>query len=334
MQIQSTAFGCELAVPETLEEDSAYFSADQMSEARAYFDRYGYVVIRGLVPLDLVAQVQSAFDDELRRSRAPILRQKNMRYERNSFDGAGFLQNPIFNIQDIERRPFTAFKTAAFNVLASAAIARVLEALLGGPSRLIQSMYFQAPAGTWPHQDSYYQDSARGLGRCVAGWFALEDIKAEAGRFYVCPRSHVDMPVVRNEGANNFADGHENYKQLMAEAIKDHGFEIKAPYMAAGDVLFWSSLTVHGSLTAALPDQSRISMTAHYLRDDEEMLQFHSHIRAQPKTSHNGMVVSLLHDQNRLANRVMRTAAFYLPGPYNFARRHAIRMLIARRRHR
>ncbi len=54
-------------------------------------------------------------------------------------------------------------------------------------------MFFEAPAGTRAHQDSYDPDSAARLGGCIAGWFAPEDIDAGAGRFYVCPGSHSSL---------------------------------------------------------------------------------------------------------------------------------------------
>ena len=159
-----------------------------------------------------------------------MLRQKNMRYEMNSFTAAGFLDNPIFNIQDLQTRSLGTFKSAVLDVLTSPELARVTAALLGGTrSKVVQSMFFEAPAGTWAHQDSYYQDSAAGLGGAVAGWFALEDIHADAGRFFVCPRSHKSMAIVRNEGTNSFADGHERYKQTMAGMIRSGELTLTAP---------------------------------------------------------------------------------------------------------
>src|SRR5688572_24520471 len=125
-------------------------------------------------------KVLSGFAAELRPSKTPILRQKNMRYERNAYDSFGRLTNPIFNIQDFEQGRFPEFRGAALNLLTSPAVQGAVAALLDAPTqagsvKMIQSMFFEAPAGTWAHQDSYYQDSAGRLGGSVAGWFALED---------------------------------------------------------------------------------------------------------------------------------------------------------------
>ena len=328
----TTPIGTTMHVPEAIDEDDPGFHPDQMAQARLFYDMQGYVVLRGLISPAACARVRSLFEADVRHSRVPVLRQKTMRYERNVLDADGFLNNPIFNVQDLGSRSLGAFRRAVLDVLTHGATARATAALLGSErTKLIQSMFFEAPAGTWAHQDSYYQDSAEGLGGCVAGWFALEDIDAGAGRFYVCPGSHRSMSPLRNEGEYNFATGHLAYQAAMLETMRANDLTMTAPYLAAGDVLFWNSLTVHGSLPASRPGVSRTSLTAHYLREGDAMLQFHSRIRAQHTTTHNGMTVGLLHDQDRLHNRLVREVAFHAPGPYMLARRMALRAVLARR---
>ncbi len=327
-----TPIGTTLRIPETIAEDATYFAPEAIAQALTYYEDQGYVVLRQLIPRELCARVRAAFAADARASTVPVLRQKTMRYERHSFDADGFLDNPIFNVQDLATREYGGFRAAALDILAHPTTARATAALLRGErAKLIQSMFFEAPAGTWAHQDSYYQDSASGLGGCVAGWFALEDIDAGAGRFWICPGSHRSMSPLRNEGALNFATGHQTYQQAMLEAVRAHGLPWSAPCLEAGDVLFWNSLTVHGSLPASRRGVSRASLTAHYLREDDAMLQFHARIRRQETTTHNGMTVGLLHDQNRSANRLLRQAAFHFPKPYMTARRVALAALLAKR---
>ncbi len=332
MLTTTTPTGAALRIPETLNEDQPSFLPNDMAGAREFYDAEGYVVLRGLIPAELCVRARARFDASVRASKIPILRQKNMRYERNEFDADGFLTNPIFNVQDLGSRSLGGFRDAVLDILTHGATAAATAALLGAERvKLIQSMFFEAPAGTWAHQDSYYQDSAAGLGGCVAGWFALEDIDAGAGRFYVCPGSHRSMAPLRNAGAHNFATGHHVYQQAMLEAIRDHGLACSAPFLRTGDVLFWNSLTVHGSLPSSRPGVSRSSLTAHYLREGDAMLQFHSRIRNQDMKLHGDMKVGLLHDQDRRLNRAVREVAFHLPGIYAAARRMAMRAVIVRR---
>jgi phytanoyl-CoA hydroxylase len=219
--------GRSVQLPETLTEDSSYFDLSEIDAALAYYETDGYVVIRGMLPKTACDKARDAFN-AVRHSRIPILRQKNMRYERNLFDKDGLLSNPIFNVQDLHPARFGNFKNAALDILASKAVADTTGAILGGTTKLVQSMFFEAPAGTWAHQDSYYQDSSEKIGDCVAGWFALEDINARAGRFYVCPGSHRHMEVLRNEGELNFASGHKRYQKSIIEAVKAGNFELRA----------------------------------------------------------------------------------------------------------
>jgi phytanoyl-CoA hydroxylase len=331
----STPLGTAVDIPNSASEDRPYFQPGEMDEAVRYYRREGYVVIRGLLQPELCDAIRAAFGTEVRPSPTPILRQKNMRYERNNFDQDGFLSNPIFNVQDLDARRFGSFKYSAMLGVTQQRVAEMTAALIGaGPTKLIQTMFFEAPVGTWAHQDSYYQDSAAGLGRCVAGWYALEDVDAAAGRFYVCPRSHELVPLLRNAGELDFATGHDNYRHAVLETMRRHGLELRSPYMGKGDVLFWSSLTVHGSFAPAGRGRSRASLTAHYLPREDEMLQFHTRIRRQKVVSLNGMPVAQLHDQNVLRNRLVRDIAATVPGPYAALRKLAMQGLFLVGKHR
>lgn len=165
----TTPVGTAIRLPENRREDRLYFGIDELDAAARYYADEGYVVLRGLIPHEGCDDLLTVFDREVRWSRHMILRQRNMRYERNVFDVDGFLANPIFNVHDLETRTFAAFKIAALDILTGDGVARVAGTLLGERVKLVQSMFFEGSVGTWAHQDSYYQDGAE-IGRCVAGW--------------------------------------------------------------------------------------------------------------------------------------------------------------------
>jgi len=305
----------------------------ELLDARSHFDAEGYVVLRGLIEPWKCDAVLANFDREVRQSKVPILRQKEMTYEANRFNSDGFLENPIFNIQDLETRRFGSFKKATLDLVTDPKVSATVSRLLGDVQvKVIQSMFFEAPAGTWAHQDSYYQDSSTKLGGAVAGWFALEDIHEGSGRFYVCPGSHRNTPVIRNAGRFSIAGGHALYKEAVAELIRSEQCTVYAPALSKGDVLLWSSLTIHGSFSAELPGVSRQSITAHYLPDGEEMLQFHSRLRPQNMIINNGMRVGTLHDQDKVRNRIVRDLAFRFPGLYRAARSSALKLVLGKQR--
>ncbi len=322
-------FGYDIDIPENVEEEPLNFTLNDLPDAAQFLDANGYAVVRDVLDPALCQSVRQAFDAEVRRSPTPILRQNNMRYERNSISEDGFVDNPIFNIQDLRSGEFEQFRTAALDILTHPSVRRIASALLAYDEiKLIESMFFEAPAATWAHQDSYYQDSARELGKCVAGWFALEDIDAGAGRFWVSPGSHRLMPVVRNSGENRFSDHHDHYKHEVLEIAHNLQLTCKAPFLAAGDILFWNSLTLHGSLPASRRGVSRTSLTAHYLRRSDPMLQFHSRVRRQDLTDYRGLPVAVLHDQAKWNNQLVRELGFRFPHLYMAARKLALKAVV------
>src|SRR4029079_13400581 len=105
------------------------------------------------------------------------------------------------------------------------------------------------------------------------------------------------------------------YKRAVLAAAAEYALEWRVPWLSKGDVLFWNSRTIHGSLH---PDEhcatSRASLTAHYLRESDAMLQFHARIRSQKMKQHNGVAVGRLHDQDEWRNRLARFFAAHYPG--------------------
>lgn len=320
--------GGTIEIPESIAEDFAYFTLDQLDAAKTYFRMNGYVVIRNLISPEVCQRARQSFD-ETKHARIPILRQHNMRYERNTFNQQGHLVNPILNVQDLQTRPFGTFKNGVLDLVTSEPVRQAVTALVGDRPKVNQTMFFEGNAGggTWAHQDSYYQDSER-PGEAVAGWFALENIHPGAGRFFVFPRSHKWEPV-NNHGDYDVAFRHNAYKNHMLALTADK--EMRVPVMQQGDALFWSSLTIHGSLPTKDPRHSRCSITAHYLRQDDDEIQFHRRIKVLKLARHHGMIVNRLHDQDEIHNRIIRTAFFYAPGTMAWMRETAIKMLSYRK---
>ncbi|MCA2967834.1 MAG: hypothetical protein INH43_04900 [Acidobacteriaceae bacterium] len=58
------------------------------------------------------------------------------------------------------------------------------------------------------------------------------------------------------------------YTSALAEILKsDLAEQVKIPEMRAGDVLFWNSRLIHGSIAGQDPSRSRLSLTAHHIPD-------------------------------------------------------------------
>lgn len=322
--------GRSLEVAGSAADDDPYFTVDQADELRAYFAEQGYVVVRGLVPPERCAAAIAAFDDEVRPFGGHIYRQTTARPERHELTDRGFVRNPLLNVQSLDPRRFPRFRTAALGVLTSSDLQRAVTTLLGRPGTIVQSMYFEGNPATDPHQDTYYLD-ADPLGSMVAAWIAVEDIAAGAGRFWVCPGSHrVELPA--NAGDHEIGAHHDRYLSRVREVMAERPLPCRAPALAAGDVLFWSSRTVHGSLTTTDPDRSRRSFTAHFIPDGANFLQFQHRVRPLDPTSVNGVTVHRPKDLSRFRYRALFWAERTFPKSVALGKNLAIRAL-ARRAH-
>ena len=98
-------------------------------------------------------------------------------------------------------------------------------------------------------------------GSLIAAWIALEDIREEAGRFYVMPGSHE----IGDFGAKEPGVTLERWIKRVGDYVQQHRSYQFAPALRRGDVLLWNSRTVHGSLPTRDERYSRKSLTAHYI---------------------------------------------------------------------
>lgn len=316
--------GQTMTTPVGLNDDSPYFAPDA-TEIRSYYEAEGYVVIRGLIDPQVCDLANEAFEKEVKPSNNFIYRQQTSNPERHVFDQSGFMLNAIQNIQSIDPVCFPRFRKLGSDIVTSAKLQAILRTFYGEPAKMAQSMYFEGNLATWAHQDSYYLDSEK-IGAMVGAWFALEDIRPGAGRFFIYPRSHVS-DVVKNGGHYDIAFNHSRYKETVRRFIEERRFECRAPFMGKGDVLLWNAKTIHGSLETTQPAFSRRSFTSHYIPQSHRLLQFQSIIKPMRLKKINGMDVNHPKDQVSLKNRAILAAESRFPKPILALKKLAIKML-------
>jgi phytanoyl-CoA hydroxylase len=314
-----------IQVAEDVAADDPYATLVNGDEVRRYYADHGYVVVRGLVPAAVCDAARAAFVAEIKPYPGYLYRQASANPERHVLTPEGHVLNSLLNIQDVGRRRFPRFWEAGMAVVTAPSLQRAVASLLGEPGRVVQSMYFDGNPSTWAHQDTYYLD-ARPLGAMTAAWVALEPIHPGAGRFYVYPGSHrIDM--AKNGGDFDIAFNHDRYKALVLDVIRRKGLQCHAPALATGDVLFWSSRTIHGSLATTAPKYSRSSVTAHFIPRSAPFLQYQVRERALQLQTINGVEVHCPKDQDRWTKRAVMRFETLLPSPYKAAKRAAVKML-------
>jgi phytanoyl-CoA hydroxylase len=269
--------------------------------------------------------MRGVFDDEVKPFGGYIYRQASANPERHVLTEHGYMLNSILNVHAVDPRHFPTFRRCGTDLITVAAMQEAVRAILGEPGKIVQSMYFEGNPATWAHQDTYYLDSEK-LGLMVGAWIALEDIAPGAGRFFIYPRSHlVDLGL--NRGSLSIASNHVGYKQLVLDAIREHGLECRAPALNKGDVLFWSSKTIHGSMSTTQPERSRSSVTAHYIPVSTRFMQYQTRIKPLNISTINGMQVHTPKDLARPVQRLVMGLETRFPTAFTSLKRAAVRVV-------
>ncbi|MGK7931001.1 MAG: phytanoyl-CoA dioxygenase family protein [Microcystaceae cyanobacterium] len=253
-------------------ENDIYGTLTSVEDYRSYYQDKGYVIIRNLIDSNLCEQFKQAFYTTIKPHQGYFYRQVTGNPETHQFNSQGLIINALLNIQDLETRQFSEFKQLGLKILTDSQLHQILQGFFDEPAILVQSMFFEGNSETWPHQDTYYLDASN-LGKMVGIWIALEDINAAAGRFFIYPYSH-RLEISNNKRGMNIATQHHSYKQKVMETIKASHLKCYAPYLKQGDVLFWHSHTIHGSLKTEDFHLSRCSLTGHYIPQSNQLLQY------------------------------------------------------------
>jgi len=318
--------GTEVEIPEVAAQNSTTFDLIDLAGAKRYYEENGYVVVRGVVDPVVCDSIRNAFEKTVKRYPGYIYRQATANPEKNRINEHGFVMNPLLNLQSLSDVGFAPLKRQAVKAFASSPIKAINREIFSEEGKLVQSMYFEGNSETWPHQDTYYLDS-ESIGTMVGCWYALEDIDAGAGRFFVVPRSHrIDM--VKNGKNFDVAFNHGQYKELVKKILAEHQVEFRAPFLQKGDVLFWNSKTIHGSLRTTRPQFSRSSMTSHFIPASHRFLQFQSKIKPLNLREFDGMAFHCPKDMDRLSSRIVMGVETTFPKTFQMAKKLAIKALV------
>ena len=323
----TTPRGLPVSVPEALDEDpSPHFKISEAEKLTAYYREHGYVVVKSVIAPEICDAQRGLWDAEIKPFRGYIYRQATAKAEKHVFNDQGWVMNPILNLQSLDPRRFGRFRThATESVLTAAALRQIFTSLLREPPKIVQSMYFEGNSATWEHQDSYYLDSAV-RGQMAAAWIAMETIAARAGRFFVCPKSHL-IRLDEHGLHNNVAEHHDVYINSVVEKIKNLRLQIRAPVLEQGDVLFWNALTIHGSLDSQDPRCSRSSITCHAIPESHLFLSLQTRLLDVGTDSVNGARVYRPKDLAALKNRLIFQAETRFPSAFHWVKRAALKRL-------
>lgn len=143
--------------------------------------------------------------------------------------------------------------------LLDARLQECLTTLTGVEPLAVQTMlYFKPPGarGQALHQDQFYLRVKPG--ECMAAWLALDRCDIENGCMQMVPGSH-NLPLLCTEAADT-AISFTDRKVPLGPGVKP-----VAVTMAAGDVLFFGGMMIHGSFPNSSTNRFRRSLIGHYI---------------------------------------------------------------------
>ena len=137
-----------------------------------------------------------------------------------------WIMNPILNLQSLDPNKFKRLRQITQEkIFNSDIICNILSQFLNDKPKIIQSMFFEGNSFTQEHQDTYYLDSEN-IGNLTAAWIALEEIKADAGRFFICSKSH-KIKIEDLKYYDQILSNHDIYIDEIISICKNN-FEFKA----------------------------------------------------------------------------------------------------------
>jgi phytanoyl-CoA hydroxylase len=320
----------KVLVPEHDSEDvSPKFTTEKFEDAKTYFNENGYVVFKGLIEENDIDQIVDLWEKEVKPSNSFIYRQATAKAERHVKNENGWVMNPILNIQSVNPNEFKGFRNLFEDkIVSTSKLESAYRYFLKDDPKVVQSMFFEGNSATWEHQDSYYLDSEN-LGDMIGSWIALEEIKANAGRFFICPKSHL-IDLGKQNSKTNIADSHDVYIKKVVELMREDNMEIRAPKLNKGDVLFWHAWTIHGSLKSDSKTHTRKSITNHVIPNKDLFLQFQTRLFDLKTDKINDTYLFRPKDQAKLKSRILLAIEGNFPKQFYWLKRKAIKFLVSK----
>jgi len=231
---------------------------------KKFYDDNGYCIIKNLISNKKIDLFLDNFKKKIIfNKKKTILPSMNLQKINSLKKKNNILLDTIGDIHCIKylNKEYTELNDASLKIICSKEINQILKILHNfNKFNLIMSMFFDGKSGTPAHQDSYYLDSYPS-GNLTAAWIACENINTKAGKFFLIPKSNkIEITLNKEEITNP-----NKYEKKIHKFIKNENLNIVAPPLKKGDVLFWNSNTIHGSMKNVDKNFSRKSFTCHFI---------------------------------------------------------------------
>jgi len=230
----------------------------------ANFIENGYVILRGAVDPDVIAELQSDVArltvDGRTESWVDVM-ENGRSTTRRLAPGDDSAHGKMLKLLDLY-----SFLPSARRVIFSPPTLRFLQLVFSRPPMAFQSLYFYNGSQQPLHRDTAFVRVSSPM-EFTASWTALEDIQPGSGELVYYPFSHL-LPEYLFEGkykwlAPGVPELNDFYAHLNQHAEQSgHG---QHKFLAnKGDTLIWSADLAHGGGPVDDPAKTRKSLVAHY----------------------------------------------------------------------
>ena len=239
----------------------------EVNDQFTFFNEQNYIICREVISSEKIDSLVDFYNRKIVNSKKKYLRQSTQ-WEKNKKSVSGGIINGFLNPHGYEKGVNREFSEKILAILDSSNIQNCLSEISNkkGPFTLVQTMLFDQNT-THPHQDWIYLDS-KPNGHMIASWIALEDIHSDGIRFFVYPGTQNFTPKATYKGSQGIdKDYHQNFIEEIDNELATGKYEIYAPPLRKGDIFFWGSRIVHGSIAGENTNRRRRSIAAHFLPD-------------------------------------------------------------------
>jgi phytanoyl-CoA hydroxylase len=232
---------------------------------KAFWDRYGFLVLPGFFWDDEVIEVQRLYDQVWERCPPEVVVDDLATNRRLRIsDAGGSLPHDYVKVNDLYLT-----EPALRSVVLSDRLGMVLGELLGDEPTICNSLNFSKGSQQPDHLDTLFMPP-QSDGGLVATWMALEDTADDAGPLRYFPESNHIEPYRFSTGSFRICDPEmPKWSDYMAEQVARRGLAERRFLAHRGELFIWGAFLLHGGCEIKDPALTRRSVVTHYWRQTD-----------------------------------------------------------------
>lgn len=228
----------------------------QSEDIKQNYSDHGYVVVKNAISSAKIDAFLDCYNAVKKHPLFVYFSQSTHVGTRPKLNEHGYIRESMQNANRLAF--FPKFCKTFSEVIYDPSVARALTEISGDQDHVSwQNMFFDRSTGTIEHQDSWYLDTDP-AGGLIGVWYALENIQADCGPFFVVSGSHKHGLIDRKD-----FPVHEEFVAEIQRVMNSYD-PPKPMLLNKGDIILWHPFLIHGAFDCKDPTLSRKSFTSHF----------------------------------------------------------------------